>query len=161
MVDDRENLELTERQRAFVVAFVASGGKNATEAAREAGFSAASARQEAWRLLRKPHVQAAIRAERARAIGTEGGSLAWSVIEGILKDERSPVGVRFEAAKFVMGLAGHVAPKPGEEQGDTPTSLEDMTVAQLEEIIRRGEARKAGNADQESANAGDALAEAA
>lgn len=157
MVKDSDHIELTELQRAFVAAFVASGGKNATDAAREAGYSAESARTEAWRLLRKPHVQAAIRAERTRAIGTEGGTLAWSVINGILGDERAPHGVRFEAAKFVLGVAGHVAPRAADAQGDDRDAVEDMSLEELNEFIRRGEEkirlRKAATESAESVDA--------
>lgn len=154
MAGNLENVELTPLQRSFVAAFVASGGKNATDAAREAGYSAESARQEAWRLLRKPYIQAAIRAERARAISTEGATLAWSVVNGILKDERAPYGVRLDAAKFAMGLGGHVAPKAAEGQGDEPSDVESMTLEELDAFIRRKEEsiRRKAETDDDGAN---------
>ena len=135
MAGNLENVELTALQRNFVAAFVASGGKNATDAAREAGYSAESARQEAWRLLRKPYIQAAIRAERARAISTEGATLAWSVVNGILKDERAPYGVRLDAAKFALGLGGHVAPKAEDAGDERNKAVDDMSLAELDTLI--------------------------
>lgn len=53
---------LTGRQAAFVEAFVSNGGKR-TEAAKTAGYSKRFARQQAYELLTKPHIQAAL-AER-------------------------------------------------------------------------------------------------
>lgn len=54
--------ELTDMQAAFVAAFVSNGGKR-EEAAIEAGYSQATARQQAYELLRKPHVAQAIMSE--------------------------------------------------------------------------------------------------
>lgn len=53
-----------EKQRQFVLAYVASGFKNATEAARKAGYSGKSVKVTASQLLTKPnffHVQEVIK----------------------------------------------------------------------------------------------------
>ncbi len=49
---------LTEQQRRFVDHYVQTA--NAAEAARQAGYSEHTARQQAYYLLRKPHIQAAV-----------------------------------------------------------------------------------------------------
>lgn len=51
--------KLTDKQRAFIAAYIACGW-NATEAARQAGY--ASPMQEGWRLLRNAEIDAAISA---------------------------------------------------------------------------------------------------
>jgi uncharacterized iron-regulated protein len=139
MDNSRNSHVLTDLQRAFVADFVATGGKNATASARSAGYSADSARQEGWRLLRKPSIQTAIQRERARAIDTEGATRAWAVIEGILDDVKVPYGIRFEAAKYVMSIAGHVPPREKTEDGSRDKPIEEMTVSELESLIRRHE----------------------
>lgn len=54
---------MTPKRLAFVKHYVATGGQNGAESARQAGFSEARARIEAYELLRDPEVQAAIQAE--------------------------------------------------------------------------------------------------
>ena len=54
--------ELTPQQEAFAVAFATNGG-NATEAAKTAGYSDKTARQQGHRLTRQPHVQQRIAQE--------------------------------------------------------------------------------------------------
>lgn len=53
--------ELTPMQEAFVDAFVSNGG-NRTDAAISAGYSKATAREQAYELLAKPHIMQAIMA---------------------------------------------------------------------------------------------------
>jgi phage terminase small subunit len=62
-------ITLTEQQEAFAVAFATNGG-NATEAAREAGYSERTARQQGSRLARQPHVQQRIARECAVLVAT-------------------------------------------------------------------------------------------
>ncbi len=50
--------ELTEKQRAFVREYVLD--KNGTQAAIRAGYSAATASEQAYDLLRKPQIQAGV-----------------------------------------------------------------------------------------------------
>lgn len=62
---------LTDRQRAFVEAYVANRF-NGADAAMKAGYNEKSARTEAWRLLRKENVAKAISdtcREKARLLG--------------------------------------------------------------------------------------------
>lgn len=64
--------ELTERERRFVAAYMGPAAGNAAEAARLAGYARASAKVTGTRLLARPHVRAAIEAQRAQdeAAGT-------------------------------------------------------------------------------------------
>jgi phage terminase small subunit len=66
--------ELTEKQRAFVLAFTSEPGAvgNASEAARRAGYSEQSARDIGRQLLDKLHVQAAIPPPREGCVPGRG-----------------------------------------------------------------------------------------
>ena len=57
---------LSPREELFVHAYIASG--NATDAARQAGYSTRSANQRATEVLSRPHVQKAIEAARTRIV---------------------------------------------------------------------------------------------
>jgi len=63
-VDSLTDHHLTPRQRRFVAEYVVD--LNAAAAARRAGYSARSAKETAYDLLRRPAVQAAIAREQAR-----------------------------------------------------------------------------------------------
>lgn len=67
MADDtkRKKPKLTEKQEAFIRAYLETGG-NGTEAARRAGFSSRSASSIAHEYLRKPEISARIKAHREK-----------------------------------------------------------------------------------------------
>lgn len=125
---------LTNKESEFVRVYVANGGRG-VEAATAAGYE--SPQTECWRLLRRPHIANAIHKARQRRIGeiaTAGLDLLARVINGT---EPATPKTRVSAAQFVIGLAGHVAPK-AIENGDKPDKpLEEMTVSELESLIRR------------------------
>ncbi|MCM2441182.1 terminase small subunit [Agrobacterium vitis] len=58
--------QLTEKKRRFVEAYVLDLRSNATRAAITAGYSAKTAGQTGYELLKKPEIQAAIAKERAK-----------------------------------------------------------------------------------------------
>jgi len=62
---------LTDKQRAFVGFYLGDAHKNATRAAVMAGYSPKTASEQAYELLRKPQIRAAIDAE-LEAIRAEG-----------------------------------------------------------------------------------------
>jgi hypothetical protein len=127
---------LTDKQERFVVLFVANGGKR-INAARGAGY--ADPDTEGTRLLKLLHVTAAIHIERQRRISelsTAGLGLIGQIIDGT---EPAAAGVKLDAAKFVIGLAGHSAKQAAEapKTGDKP--LEEMTIEEMEAMLRRSE----------------------
>jgi hypothetical protein len=128
---------LTEKQAAFVKAFVELGG-TATKAAEVAGY--ADPRTSSWGLLRLPHIQAAIRAERERTIMTEGASIAWATMKDLMQNPKYTGAVKFQAAKWTLeaagsGLAAHRAAL-GLPDGDKP--LSEMTLAELDAFLAAG-----------------------
>ena len=128
--------DLTQQQADFAVNFVANGG-NGAEAARDAGYAEAHARVSAYRLVRLPHVQDAIRAEQRRQLNGDMATKALSVLKGILEDDEAPYGARVDAAKTILDRAGIIAPKSrGEGEGDSK-EIDEMTMAELEAKIQR------------------------
>lgn len=131
-------MKMTEPQERFAVAYVANGG-NATQAAKVAGFSLKSARQIGSHLLDKPHVQSAIRNEQRRTLEGRLSSKALMVLEAILDDATAPVGARVDAAKTVLDRGGLIARK--DDAGASGKSLTEMSLPELEEFIRNGQAK--------------------
>jgi hypothetical protein len=128
---------LTEKQATFAKAYVQNGG-NGMQAAADAGFS--DPRTASWRLLRLPHVQAAIRAERERAIATEGASIAWATMKDLMQNPKYTGAVKFQAARWTLeaagsGLAAHRAAL-GLPDNDKP--LSEMTLAELDAFMAAG-----------------------
>lgn len=112
-------------------------GGNATAAADAAGYRDPGSR--GWELMQKPHIVAALHEARQRKLGnlaTAGLALIERVIDG---SEDAPIKVRFEASKFVIQLAGHVAPKAGDAQETDEKPMEEWTIEELEAFVRRGE----------------------
>ena len=127
---------LTEKQGRFVAAYVANGGQ-AQAAAEAAGYQAAGS--EGWRLMQIPHVQTALHDARQKKLSNLATS-GLALIEGIIRGtEEAPVKIRFEASKFVIQLAGHVAPKAGDAQETDEKPMEEWTIEELEAFVRRGE----------------------
>ena len=129
-------MALTEKQAAFVEGYV-SGGLSAGEAARRAGFLGEA---ESWRLVRIPHVQAAIHAARAALISGDGARLAWRTMSRLMEEgSGSPPAIQFQAARWVLeasgqGLAARIA-----ERGIEPErALAEMSLGELEAFIARG-----------------------
>lgn len=131
------SLGLTEKQQVFTRAYTANGG-NATEAARTADY--ANPEQEGWRLMRLPHVCAAIRAEREKEILTKGAATAWATMQDLMTNARYTGAVKFQAARWTLeaagsGLAAHRAAL-GLPDGDKP--LSEMTLDELDAFMRAG-----------------------
>jgi len=118
---------LTQKQALFVESF-ATGGVTQTEAARRAGYTAPTV--DAVRLVRVPHVQKAIKEMRARAIETEGATLAYNTLVDCMKPG-NPGSVRVAAAKLMWQAAG-ILEKHG-AAGDKP--LQEMSADELRAVI--------------------------
>lgn len=129
--------QLTEKQRLFVRCYVRNGG-NAMAAARQAGYGGeGSARARSWELLQKPHILAAVRAERERYIASDLANLAAGTMRAILEDENAPRAVQFQAAKWCLERAGHKTDEL-EDLLNGRKSLNDMTIEELQTFINAG-----------------------
>ena len=137
--------DLTASQIIFVEELV-SNGRTATEAARRAGYADAS--QEAWRLMRKPHVLAAIREHRERLISGSLSNIAAETLREVMENKTYPASARVAAARAVWEAAGHFT-GPGKELG-TGKPLNEMSEDELRAFIAR--------ADQVIANGGAPVA---
>lgn len=124
---------LTEQQRSFVDEFVTTGC-TATEAARQAGFSAPG--QEAYRLMRKPHVLKAVRETRERLIGASLANLAVKTLADVMKDVAAPASARVAAARCALDAAGHF----DRAKDDVDKSITEMTNAELQALIAKVDA---------------------
>lgn len=127
--------QLTEMQKVFVRASVLNG-MCPTDAARVAGYQDPHARS--YELVRKPHVQEAMRQLRAAKLSGELANTALDVMRGLMEDEHAtPAAVRFQAAKWCLEHAGH-----GGDAGalgfDPDKSLSEYTLTELEAFISKG-----------------------
>lgn len=97
---------LTEQQRLFVIHYVETGGDNATESARAAGYAegeGAGIRVQAHRLLRMPRVIAAIREESERCLSLDLPEARLALTE-LLKNKQHKD--HFAAVKLLLGTQG-------------------------------------------------------
>jgi len=96
--------QLNPQQEAFAVAFARNGGK-ATDAAREAGYSERTARQQADRLKRLPHVQQRI-AQECSALMAEHVPQALAVQRQLMASSRSDMVKSLVAADVLDRVLG-------------------------------------------------------
>lgn len=132
--------ELTEKQKVFICAYVANGGKGA-EAAREAQYSDPG--RDAWGLVRQPHIQQAIHTERERVLFTEMASEAMGTMRYLNKEGGKGDQVRFQAAKWTLEAVGHGLAARAVASGmmDSDKPLAEMTLGELEKFITESEKR--------------------
>jgi len=95
---------LSEQQEAFAVSFARNGG-NATEAAKEAGYSEHTARQQGSRLKAQPLVQQRI-ARECSALQAETIPLALEVQRKLLISSRSDMVKSLVAADMLDRVLG-------------------------------------------------------
>jgi hypothetical protein len=127
---------LTEKQQRFCY-LVGREGVNLTQAAEQAGYASAS--QTGSYLMRLPHVRQAVHAIRAAAIEGDLASLALSTMRSLMRDDLTPAPVRFQAAKWTLETCGHRAAADAAGAPAPEKSLSDMSLAELESFIARGE----------------------
>ena len=126
------DVQLTEKQEAFVSAYVATGGKVGI-ASQQAGYAS---KNEGSRLLRDPKVIKLIQERMVDAIGVHAVSALGTVVK-LAKSARSDY-VRLEAAKDLLDRAGF---KPPDKQlvklsGDLSVSFD--IAPQLIDVTERG-----------------------
>lgn len=94
---------LTDMQKAFAAEYVKCGG-NGTEAARRAGYSAATANVQASQMMRKPLILQAIHAETVKQISAHAPAALHRIAE-LSSSARSEY-VQLEASKDLLDRAG-------------------------------------------------------
>jgi len=127
-------MELSDKQASFV-RYLVLDGCSPTEAARRANY--AQPKQRAWELLQRNTVQAAIRAERTRVIGSDLANVAVKTLRDIMTDDKAPAAARVSAARTSLEMAGHLGPT-GKEMDDKP--IAEMSQAELQELVDKARA---------------------
>jgi hypothetical protein len=120
---------LTEREAAFVDAFVGVGAGNGTAAAIHAGFPRAGARVAAHRLLTRANVQRAI---LDRAAKRERASIATAeerdeILTRLLRDERQEPQVRLRAIAELNRCGGRHLLRHDVTTGGQPLQIQVIT----------------------------------
>jgi hypothetical protein len=137
---------LTDKQSAFVRAYVRNGG-NAEAAARAAGYGD---RARGYDALRNPKVIDAVRRERQRYIDGELASIAAGTMKALMVDESTPAATKYQAAKWCLEQAGHNSQQiQGLIADDRP--MQEWTLDQLQAFISAGAAVLADVADKRRA----------
>jgi len=103
---DGKPVKLTKMQQSFVTAFV-SNSDNPEQAAIEAGYSEATARVQAYELLRKPHVMQAVLTEAGMKLHQQVPS-AVQTLTNLMNTARSER-IRMEASQDVLDRTGFKA----------------------------------------------------
>ena len=103
----------TEMQSLFVIEFTSGAGAigNASEAARRAGYSEASAHEIGRQLLEKPHIRAAIEKANRDQLSGPASTKAIALLERVIDDEAQPIKVRVDAAKAILDRGGFSTPR--------------------------------------------------
>lgn len=125
--------DLNANQTDFVKEFVNNGG-NACSASKSIGKT----ESYGYRQLTLSHVREAIQIQIDKNLKTEGASIAWGCIRGLLLDSATPAHVRLNASKWVlehsgMGVTG-MAMRLGVSAWTRP--LTDLSEAELEALIQ-------------------------
>lgn len=111
---------LTDKQAAFVDAYVMNGGRT-QDAAIEAGYAEDGARQAGNRLLKLPHIQQALTRETLRVLGMSAPQ-ALHTIRRLSNDARSEY-VKLQAAQDLLDRAGFKPPERVDHRIDASLSV--------------------------------------
>jgi hypothetical protein len=133
--------ELTDKERRFVKAIC--DGADIQDAMDLAGF--ASGTGYGAQLLRRPLVVAAIDSELRFRIASKGAVAAVDRMVKTASGQATSTGPQVDAAKFLAGLAGYVAPKAADVR-DVGDVLADVSLDELRAIIDKREASAAQRA---------------
>lgn len=117
--------ELNPRQLRFVQLYVRLG--NATEAAKQAGYSEKSAYSQGQRLLKNVEIAAAIAEAQEDIQAIFAGEVLASIrtLVTVRDDPEAPAQVRVMAARDLLDRAGHKPPDKVALSGEVKTQHED------------------------------------
>lgn len=94
----------TDMQKRFAVEYASNGG-NATQAAKEAGYSDKSAHEIGRQLLEKPHVHEMVLKELNR-LRYRSGVAGLNALMQIAEDQKAPANARVSAARALCEHCG-------------------------------------------------------
>jgi phage terminase small subunit len=129
------NQLLTELQIKFVH-YLVNGATSAVEAARLAGYEGSAIRQNASQLMRKPHIQAAIKQEQFLRLNGRLANIALNTLAEVMTDQNAPAGARVSAAVAVLERAGLHHDVEAKQMAEVNKSVNEMTRDELESFIR-------------------------
>lgn len=124
----------TNLQQKFIHSIVYDG-VTATEAARRAGYSPASARQTASQLLAQKSIQEAIRQEQFKHLNGTLASKALRTLERVIDDETAPHGARVQASIAILERSGMHHNIEADNLRKIQKSVNEMSESELLEII--------------------------
>jgi hypothetical protein len=125
---------ISEQQQDFVH-YMVKENKNATEAARLAGY--AHPKQSAYTLTRNPVVSAAMRLARQTTYQGELANLAADTLRNVMIDDDAPAAAKVSAARTALELAGDLGAAAADQANGK--SLAEMTPDELGSLIDRWE----------------------
>lgn len=142
---------LTDTERSFARG-VGFFGLEPEAAAARAGFSPAVAAQAKFDLMREPKILAAIQIEVGRRL-IAGVSKNLAAVDDVLNDPKQPgAKVKLEAARYLLSLAGHVAPRAHVPDAGGDKQLSEMSIEDLRAQRDTLESEIAGRAKAVSAH---------
>ena len=127
--------ELTDAERRFVKAIC--DGADIQDAMDAAGYSSGAG--YATQIMRRPAIIAAIDSELRFRIASKGAVAAVDRMVKTASGQLISTGPQVDAAKFLAGLAGYVAPKAADVR-DVGDVLADVSLDELRAIIDKREA---------------------
>ena len=140
--------KLTQRQERFVAHYAATS--NATQSAKDAGYSAHSARENGYENLTKPYVARAVALKQSDYLA-EAGVTAHAIVAGLLLEANDrasdrTANARVQAWKVLAQMAGLVETKVS-VRGQVDHRLEreplgPLSLDQLDQIIDAGHTAK-------------------
>ena len=107
--------DMTDQQELFAIEYVRLGCKNATQAAKNAGYSEKTAYSQGQRLLKNVEVQKkldALKAQTAEELRNKmafEASTAFDVLQRIMNDDEAKDSDRIKCATEVLDRAGFIA----------------------------------------------------
>ena len=137
-------VDLTAMQRTFVITLVRQGC-TPTQAARQAGYS--DAKTSAYDLLKKEHIQAAVRIERGRYVSSDLANVATSTLRTIMLDDQAPASARVQAARTVLELSRDIG-RAADKGGESDRELSEMSASELAGLIDRWQGERAALATE-------------
>ena len=120
---------LNEQQELFIREMILNGG-NASQSAISAGYAS---RIDGYRLMKLPQVARALHTARVRRL-SEAACQALGTMVALLESPSQIV--QYQASRWILETAGHIAPKALAAPSNEKT-LSEMTEEELAEIVRK------------------------
>ena len=140
---ERQAALLTEQKKLFVDEYIRTGCKNATQAAKNAGYSARSAGSQAHDLLKTPEVQAYLSERKAAFVKdiqeefVYHAKEALDVLHEILQNPEAQDKDRISAAKEFLDRAGFKPPEQVTLSGEIKSNpFAGLTTDELRRLIK-------------------------